>query len=463
MLYVSCMTLQAQKKVNLQNPWASFPQILKNIKAPVFPDRIFNVKDFGAIADGVTDNTLFFKNAISACSKSGGGMVLVPKGIYFSKAIHLQDNVNFHLEDGVEILFSTHAMDYYPLVHTSFEGTELMNYSPMIYAYGKKNIAITGNGILNGQSDNSHWWNWVGSTTYGWVKGMPSQADPANRPRLVDMAEAGIPVGQRIFGEGHYLRPNFIEFFGCTNALIQGVKITNTPFWNIHPIKTNNLTIEGVTIESHGPNNDGCNPEYSKNVRIKKCIFNTGDDCIAIKAGRDADGRRVGIKTENIIVQDCTMFDGHGGVTIGSEISAGVGNVFVENCVMSSPNLDIAIRLKTNSRRGGLIGNFFVRNVEIGQVKEAVLKVDMFYNVHGNQQGAFIPRVENIYLENVRVKNGGEFGILAKGYKQSPVKNIQFNNVVIDKVETKYSIDNVEHLKFTNTKINGELVVSPPK
>ena len=243
--------------------------------------------------------------------------------------------------------------------------------------------------------------------------------------------------------------------------LLKDITIINAPFWVIHPIKSENVIIDGVTVNSHGPNNDGCDPEYSKNVIIKNCTFNTGDDCIAIKAGRDADGRRVAIKSENIIVQNCKMIDGHGGVTIGSEISAGVSNVYVENCIMNSPNLDIAIRLKTNSKRGGLIENFYVRNIEIGQVKEAVLKVDMFYNVYGNQTGNFIPRIENISLENVKVKNGGKYSILAKGYKESPIKNITFKNVTIEKVGTPFSIENVTNLNFINSFINGELMKNP--
>ena len=254
--------------------------------------------------------------------------------------------------------------------------------------------------------------------------------------------------------------PNTIRFvfFECKNVLIQNINIINAPFWVIHPIKSENLIVDGVNINSHGPNNDGCDPEYSKNVIIKNCTFNTGDDCIAIKSGRDGDGRRVAMKSENIIVQNCNMFDGHGGVTIGSEISGGVSNVFVENCKMDSPNLDIAIRLKTNSKRGGLIENFYVRNVQVGQVKEAVLKVDMFYNVHGNQNGNFIPRIENIYLQNVTVKNGGKYSILAKGYKESPIKNITLENVTIENVKQPYSIENVDNLKFINTYINGKLM-----
>lgn len=450
--------LFSQTNEQTKEAWENMQSIIKEVKVPTFQNKTFNIIQYGAKADGSTDNSNAIKNAIQECTKNGGGTVLIPKGKYRSNAIHLEDNVNLHLEEGAEILFSTNPKDYYPLVHTSFEGTECMNYSPLVYAYKKNNVAVTGKGTLNGQANNENWWPWCSSERYGWKKGTPSQSDPLNRLRLVEMAEKNIPVSERVFGEGHYLRPNFIEFFECTNVLIKDLTIVNAPFWVIHPIKTKNIIVDGVTINSHGPNNDGCDPEYSKNVIIKNCTFNTGDDCIAIKAGRDADGRRVAMKSENIIVQNCTMFDGHGGVTIGSEISAGVSNVYVENCIMNSPNLDIAIRLKTNSRRGALIENFYVRNIEIGQVKEAVLKVDMFYNVHGNQIGEFIPRIENIYLENVKVKNGGKYAILAKGYKESPVKNITFKNVTIDKVGQPYSIENVDNLKLIDTYINGNLI-----
>lgn len=439
-------------------PWNEMQQIIDNIGEISFPDKTYNVTDYGVLVDTVFDNTEFFRKAITFCSQNGGGKLIVSKGKYFTGPIHLEDNVNLHLEEGAEILFSTNPKDYYPLVHTSFEGTELINYSPLIYAYKKKNIAVTGKGVLNGQASNKNWWSWCGKDTYGWKEGMPTQHDSLNRPVLVEMAEQGVAVKDRVFGEGHYLRPNFFESFECVNVLIEGVKIINAPFWVLHPIKSTNIIIDGVTIESHGPNNDGCDPEYSKNVIIKNCTFNTGDDCIAIKSGRNADGRRVGIKSENIIVQNCKMIDGHGGVVMGSEISAGVKNVYVENCKMDSPNLDRVIRIKTNSKRGGVIENVYVRNIEVGQVKEAVLKVNMFYNVYGAQTGNYMPEIKNISLENVKVKYGGKYGILAKGYKESPIKNITFINVVIEKADADYSIENVEDINLIDTYINGKII-----
>ena len=464
-LTLSCASKNDKSGTNdISDNWSKMQVIIDEVKVPVFKSKTYSVVDFGAVADGVFNNSKAFEKAIKVCSENGGGIVLVPNGKYFTGPIQLEDNVNFHLEEGAEILFSTNPNDY-PLVHTSFEGTELMNFSPLIYAYKKKNIAITGKGTLNGQASEENWWQWKGNIgeggAYGYTKGNPSQLDPENLPKLMDMGQNGEPVENRIFGNNHYLRPNFIEPFECENVLIKEIKIINAPFWILHPMKSKNIIIDGVSIKSHGPNNDGCDPEYSKNVIIKNCIFDTGDDCIAIKSGRDADGRRVAIPTENIIVQNCKMFDGHGGVTIGSEISAGVRNVYVENCEMDSPNLDRAIRIKTNTRRGGIIENLFVRNLKIGQVKESVLGIDMFYTVHGNQTGNFIPVVRNISLENIAVKNGGKYGILAKGLKESPISNVTFKNVTIDKIGTKYSMQHVENIHFYNTKLNGILVENP--
>ncbi|TDO99238.1 glycoside hydrolase family 28 protein [Flavobacterium sp. 245] len=445
--------------VSETDPWKKMELIVKSMPETHFANKTYNINDFGAIADGKTMNTLAFEKAIKECAANGGGKVLVPNGKYLTGPIHLESNVDLHLEDKAEILFSTNSKDY-PLIHTSWEGTELMNHSPLISARNKTNVAITGKGILNGQANNTNWWPWCGSKRYGWDKGQPSQHDPLNRDNLVEMAEKGVPVAERIFGEGHYLRPNFIEFFECNTVLVKDVTVVNAPFWILHPLKSNNVIIDGVTVNSHGPNNDGCDPEYSQNVIIKNCTFNTGDDCIAIKSGRDADGRRVGIPSKNIIVQNCKMIDGHGGVVMGSEITAGVNNVYVENCVMDSPELDRAIRIKTNSKRGGTTEDIYVRNIEVGTVKECVLRVTMFYDIYGSQVGNYIPTIKNISLENVKVKNGGKFGILADGYKESPIENITFKDVTITKVDSVYSLKNVKKVNFINTYINGKKMES---
>lgn len=457
LLFLSCG--KQVSGISEADPWKKKDLIIKSISLTHFSDKIYNVTNFGAVADGKTSNTLAFEKAIKECAKNGGGKVLVPNGKYLTGPIHLESNVNLHLEDQAEILFSTDAKEY-PLVHTSWEGTELMNYSPLIYAKNKTNVAITGKGTLNGQANSTNWWIWSGGKNYGWQKGIPSQNDPTNREVLIAMAEKGVPVSERIFGEGRYLRPGFIQFFECNTVLVKDVTIINAPFWVIHPLKSKDMIIDGVLVNSHGPNNDGCDPEYSQNIIIRNCTFNTGDDCIAIKSGRDADGRRVAIPSKNIIVQNCKMIDGHGGVVMGSEISAGVNNVFVENCIMDSPNLDRAIRIKTNSKRGGTTEDIYVRNIEVGTVRECVLRATMTYDVYGAQKGNFIPAIRNITLENIKVKNGGKYGILADGYKESPIENITFKDVVIEKVDSVYSLKNVKNVNFINTYINGKKVES---
>jgi polygalacturonase len=440
----------------IKSPWETADEIVKGITIPDFPDKIFNVLDYGANADGKTNNSEAFAKAITACNEDGGGMVLVPFGKYLTGPIHLKSNVNFHLEEGTEILFTSDKKAFLPVVHTSYEGMELMNYSPLIYAYQQKNIAITGKGTFNGQASKENWWPWCGAERYGHTEGMPSQHDEHNVPLLTEMVENNLPVAERIFGDGFQFRPTFLEPFECENVLIKDVTFINAPFWVIHPIKSNNVTVDGVTVKSHGPNNDGCNPEYSKNVHITNCIFDTGDDCIAIKSGRDNDGRRVGITSENIVVENCKMKDGHGGVVMGSEISGGVRNVYVRNCEMNSPNLDRVIRIKTNTRRGGTIENIFVKNISVGQVKEAVLKINTHYSIYDNQKGEYMPVIRNIHLEDIMVEDGGKYGILINGREELPVKNITITNVTIKNVEIPLLIENSEPIQFKNTFINGK-------
>ena len=337
-IFTSCRNNEEKRelaendKMEMNSPWDRADEIVRNMIVPEFPDRTFNVKDFGAVADGTTNNSTAFSAAIKACNEAGGGKVIVPRGKYLTGPIHLLSNVNFHLEEGTEILFSKNTADYLPVVHTSYEGMEFMNYSPLIYAYRQKNIAVTGKGTFNGQAGNDNWWPWSSALRYGYKEGDDNQRSEHNLPRLSKMVEEGVPVSERIFGEGHQFRPTFFQPFECENVLIKDVTFINAPFWVMHLVKSSHVTVDGVTVDSHGPNNDGCNPEYSKNVHIKNSIFDTGDDCIAIKSGRDNDGRRVGIKSENIVIEDNIMKDGHGGVVIGSEISGGVSNVYVRNC-----------------------------------------------------------------------------------------------------------------------------------
>ena len=459
MLVTVCSCKNATEKtqdeaVLKEDIWAQADAIIQEIGKPNFADTTFNILDYGAQEGGTVLNADAIADAIEACNAAGGGRVLIPAGRFLTGPIHLKSNVNLHLEEGAEVLFTTDKSAYLPVVHTSYEGMEIMNYSPLIYAKGQKNIAVTGKGTFNGQADKENWWPWCGAERYGHKEGAPKQKDDHNIPALFTMIEDGTPVEERIFGEGHQLRPLFLETLECENVLIQGVTFTNAPFWVIHPLKSKYVTVDGVTVNSHGPNNDGCDPEYSKYVHITNCKFNTGDDCIAIKSGRNGDGRRVNIPSENIVVENCDMKDGHGGVVMGSEISAGVRNVFVRNCTMNSPNLDRAIRIKTNTLRGGFVENVYVKDIEVGQVKEAVLKINTYYGIYGKQEGEFIPTIQNINLENVTVENGGKYGLLIQGREEKLVTGISLKNVTIKNADTPLKVEHCEPISYTNTTIN---------
>jgi unsaturated rhamnogalacturonyl hydrolase len=259
-----------------------------------------------------------------------------------------------------------------------------------------------------------------------------------------------VPVRERVFGAGHYLRNSFIQPYRSRNILVENVKIINSPFWEIHPVLSSNVTVRGVNIYSHGPNNDGCDPESSRDVLIEDCIFDTGDDCIAIKSGRDADGRRVGVAAENIIVRNCTMKDGHGGVVIGSEISGDVRNVFVEDCKMDSPNLDRALRFKSNARRGGVMENVFFRNVEVGRVAEAVLTIDLVY---ANEQGPHRPVVRNVHIENVTSRSSPPRVMWVVGFPGVVIDDVRFRDCTFRGIEAAEVMHHAGSVSFDNVTV----------
>ncbi|MCS7337322.1 MAG: glycoside hydrolase family 88 protein [Verrucomicrobiae bacterium] len=410
--------------------WALVPEILARIKPPVFPDRDFVITDYGAVGDGKTDCTKAIARAIEACHKAGGGRVVVPPGNYHTGPIRLLSNVNLHVAEGATLLFSTNTTDYLPPVLTRWEGLELYNYSPLIYAYGQENIAVTGKGTLDGRGE--PWWPWKGrwKNRQDWANN-PQQQKSA-RDRLIEQARNNVPVSQRVYGEGDYLRPNLFAPHSCRNVLVEGVRVLNSPMWHLNPVLCTNVIIRNVTIIGHGPNNDGCNPESCTDVLIEGCYFDTGDDCIAIKSGRNEDGRRIGIPSSNIVIRRCTMRDGHGGVVIGSEISGGCKNVFAEDCEMDSPNLDRVLRFKSNAVRGGVVENVYMRNVKVGQVARAVLEIDFLYEEGTN--GMFMPVVRNVVMENISVQRTPRV-LYVVGFPGAEIKNVRIYNSVFRQVE----------------------------
>ena len=394
-LVLAALPLGAQEPARAASGWEAVPGILARIQAPQFPARDFPITDFGAKADGTTDCTAAIAQAIAACHTAGGGRVVVAGGTFLTGAVHLLSNVNLHIAEGATLLFSPDPAKFLPVVRARFEGTECMNYSPLIYAFEQENLAVTGKGTLDGSATAQTWW------VLGRTRAANGVAAVNSGRLLMEMGEKGVPVEQRVFGAGHGLRPNFIVPYRCRNILIEGVHIVNSPMWEINPVLCSNVTVRGVNISSHGPNNDGCDPDSCSDVLIENCVFDTGDDCIAIKSGKDTDGRRVGVPSENLIIRRCTMKDGHGGVVLGSESSGGIRNVFAEDCQMDSPNLQRALRLKTNAGRGGALENVYFRNVEVGRVSHSVLTIDLVYG--RITDGPFPPIVRNVVMENVTV------------------------------------------------------------
>ena len=444
----------------MANAWdTQYKQIEKNIRQPEFKDKSYNITDFGASTKAkAADNQKAINKAIATCSKNGGGRVVIPEGTFITGAITMLSKVNLHIEKNGVLLFAFQP-ELYPIVPTRWEGLDCWNLQPCVYAYKQTDIAITGQGTIDGGGGNDTWWKWCGKDHYGWKEGIISQKS-GSRARLLKMAEDGVDMNERKFGPQDGLRPQLINFNQCDGILIEDVTLLRSPFWVIHPLLSKNITVRGVHINNDGPNGDGCDPESCDGVLIENCFFNTGDDCIAIKSGRNNDGRLWGRPSENIIIRNCEMQNGHGGVVLGSEISGGCRNVFAENCKMDSPDLDRVIRIKTNTCRGGIIENLYARNIEVGQCGESVLKINLDYEPKEICCRGYAPTVRNINIENITCQKS-KYGVqiialdsVCNVYDIN-VKNCRFNGVK----DGNFESGQTRNINFDNLFINGSLVL----
>ncbi|OXA54953.1 putative polygalacturonase, partial [Folsomia candida] len=438
------------------------PIILARISEPTFPDVTFNILEYGAIpAPNLNDveapfsvvdaNTNAFRNAIGLANIFGVWVCLIRGwGQLAISPITIRSNVNVHLATRESIVRFTRNTTAYPLVFTRWEGIELINYSPFVYAFEEENIALTAVGLLDGNCDCEHWWPWKG-TWYAQCWETTPINQTIDRDALFQMAEDDVPVVDRVFGEGHYLRPQFIQPYRSKNVLIQGITITNSPMWIVHPVLCDNVVVRDVNITSLGPNSDGVDPESCKDVWIYNVTFNNGDDDIAIKSGRNADGRRVNVSSENIVIQDCSMEEGHGGVTLGSCISGGVKKVFAERIYLSSDMLDTAIR-------GGLLEGFYLRDITVGRVGRQVIEVDFFYEEGPN--AGFVPVIKDFVIQNLTLLEFAPYTCYIRGYEGHPnasfvglrLENATFNGVAND---PHYVVENVDVVELENVVVNG--------
>ena len=440
-----------------------YKRIEQSIQLPKIAERQFLITSFGAKTTATAaQNQKAINRVISLVSKKGGGKVIIPKGTWNTGAIELKSHVNLVLEEGATLHFAFEPK-LYPLVRTSWEGLACWNYSPCIYAYKATDIAITGKGTIDGGGNNDTFWQWNGSPRFGYKEGVTKESQKlGSRSKLLKMAEDGVPFDERKFGMGYGLRPQLVNMVHCERILIKDVKMINSPFWVIHPLLSKNITVDGVYVWNEGPNGDGCDPEACENVLIQNCVFHTGDDCIAIKSGRNNDGRLWNQPSKNIIIRNCKMEDGHGGVVIGSEISGGCENVYAENCVMDSPHLERILRIKTNNCRGGQVQNINMRNVVVGQCKEAVVKINLDYERKEICYRGFEPIVNNVNVENVTCQKS-DYGVLIIGRDSLEnvydinIKNCKFDGVVKEPVKITGKTRNV---KFDYLVINGSLVLN---
>ncbi|MFC1547169.1 glycoside hydrolase family 28 protein [Candidatus Neomarinimicrobiota bacterium] len=417
--------------------WDEVPAILARIVPPAFPAREFSVGEYGAVADGVTDCREAITAAIEACAAAGGGHVLVTAGKYLVNGpLHLKSNVDLHLMKGARLRFGVNPEDYLPAVLVRWEGTRCYNYSPLIYAYQQENVAITGRGIIDGQGD-KFWYLWK------------LIHDP-DKAILRKMGQELVPVEERVFGAGHFLRPTLMEFYECENILIEGVKVRNSPFWTIHPVLCTNVTVRNVKVERGKSNDDGCNPESSQYVLIENSSFYTQDDNIAIKAGRDNDAwaENGGRPTENVIIRNCSFRGETGALTIGSEMSGGVRNIFAENCTMDT--IKRPFYIKSNTDRGGIVEDLHFRNIKINHATEAVMLIQLDYK--GATVGRYPATYRNFHFENITC-GSTPVGFRISGLPGKAVDAITLNRITIGETQREAEIAYVRDLVLRDVEL----------
>jgi len=419
-------------------PWSRADAIVRAIRRTRIPNRTFAIAAYGATRGG--DARPAILSAIAAAHDAGGGRVVIPEGAWRSDGpIHLQSNVALHLEEGAHLRFSPDPAFYLPVVLTRWEGVEAYTYSPFIYARGQTNIALTGAGTIDGQGE-AHWLPW-------------RREQRADQTRLRDMGRDGVPVAQRVFGAGARLRPPFVQFFDCSLVLVEGLTVRDSPFWLIHPVYCSDVIVRNVRAVSRHINSDGVDPDSCRRVLIEGCDFDVGDDGVAIKAGRDQDGWRVNRPSEDIVVRACRYTGATGGgVAVGSEMSGGVRNVFIENIDLARAHH--ALYFKANLDRGGVISDIHIRNVRAAGTDTVLIFTNAYHSYRGGQAP---PRFERVTVADVTCARA-RVGVHILGHEAAPVRDVTVRNLTIGSVDTPLEARHAENLVLDGMIANGRIV-----
>jgi polygalacturonase len=435
-LLISCR--QGNTCLKLQEIHVDSPFAMPNIKVPDFADcQKFLITDFGAVPGDKEKTSLAIKKAINKANEVGGAIVIIPEGEWITGKIHLKSNVNIHLNKGAVLIFSENPEDYLPAVHTTWEGMECYNYSPLIYAYQCKDIAITGQGEIRAKMD--IWSKWFARPP----------AHMNSLKHLYNLAASNSPVEERnMVNDTSNLRPQFIQFNRCENILLEGITIMNSPFWTIHPYLCNNVLIKDLNVFAHGHNNDGVDPEMCQNILIENCIFDQGDDAIAVKSGRNQDAWRLNTPTKNLVIKNCYVKNGHQLLAVGSELSGGIENIYMDSCqVADGAKLNHLVYIKTNERRGGFVKNIHVSHIKAGKIDQGILGIetDVLYqwrDLVPTYERRLTP-IKDIYLDNIEVTNAKYISKIS-GQEELPVENVLLKNVTADTLQgTKNILINI--------------------
>ena len=437
---------------------SSAEQLRREILAGIAPPRIGPGRLAVEPAPGQLQ-TEQLQQAIDTLSAAGGGVLELGPGVYTTGALRLKDGVELRLASPeTRLCFTPEDPERnYPLVYAHWEATPCYNYSALLYACDAADIAVTGPGVLDGGADAEHWWNWHHQVEEAWSDDRPDLQAPA-RAALRRMNQEGVPVSQRFFGQGRWLRPNFVQFIRCRRVLLQGVTLKNSPMWQLNPVQCQSVTVDGVTLSSHGPNNDGCDPESCQGVWIKNCRFDTGDDCISLKSGRDRDGREANLPCRDVLIESNDFADGHGGIALGSEMSGGICRVVASGNRFSSPHLTYALRFKTNARRGGCVHQVVLRDSVMEHVHGAAVHGTMLYE--DGRSGDCLPTFRDITIENITA-HGGDYGIFLEAFPEVPITGLVLRQIRIDGVRRELRAAHWQDAVLEDVTINGKRYPRP--